>query len=181
MEHRYIMTAFGKDRPGVVADVSHLIFECGGNLEDSAMTRLEDEFAIILLFSVESENAGDILLKECRRLEREKGVSAFFRQVGGAGRSYDQDRAEHVLHVEGIDHTGIVYGVSSLLAEKNLNITNLSSKRLYSPESGTARYRMEIRVTVPDDLPLQTLRNQLAELADRLHVDILMEQKTVDS
>jgi glycine cleavage system transcriptional repressor len=86
MEHVYIMNAFGKDRPGVVADVSRLIFECGGNLEDSAMTRLEDEFAIILLFSVESENAGDPLLNDCRRLEKEKGVSAFFSAVDGTAR-----------------------------------------------------------------------------------------------
>jgi len=37
MERRYILTAFGKDRPGVVADVSRLIFECGLNLEDLTM------------------------------------------------------------------------------------------------------------------------------------------------
>jgi glycine cleavage system transcriptional repressor len=71
MDLRYILTAFGKDRPGVVADVSRIIYEIGGNLEDSTMTRLLDEFAIILLFSVR-DNVDELLLKECRRLEREK-------------------------------------------------------------------------------------------------------------
>lgn len=36
------MTAFGKDRPGIVADVSQVLYENGCNLEDSTMTLLAD-------------------------------------------------------------------------------------------------------------------------------------------
>ena len=72
MEKKFIMTAFCKDRPGIVADVSQVIYENGCNLEDSSMTSLSDEFAIILLLSGREE--GDLeeqLSKGCRRLERD--------------------------------------------------------------------------------------------------------------
>ena len=67
------MTAFGKDRPGIVADVSQIIYENGCNLEDSTMTLLEDEFTIILLFAGhEKGRLEENLLNDCRRLEKEK-------------------------------------------------------------------------------------------------------------
>ena len=51
MERKFVMTVSGKDRPGIVADVSQLIFETNCNLEDSTMTRLADQFAVILLWT----------------------------------------------------------------------------------------------------------------------------------
>ena len=55
MQNRYIMTAFGKDRPGIVADVTSVLYETGCNLEDSTMSMLSDEFTINLLFSSSDE------------------------------------------------------------------------------------------------------------------------------
>ena len=81
MKQRFIMTAFGKDRPGIVADVTELIYESGCNLEDSHMTRLSDEFAMILLFSGNAEGLQDRLVKGCRRLEVEKDLSAYIRRA----------------------------------------------------------------------------------------------------
>ena len=47
----YALSAIGKDRPGIVADVAGLIYECGGNLEDSSMTLLGTQFALLILLS----------------------------------------------------------------------------------------------------------------------------------
>jgi glycine cleavage system regulatory protein len=38
-----------RDRPGIVADLAQLVFDCEANLEDSRMTLLGNEFAAILL------------------------------------------------------------------------------------------------------------------------------------
>jgi len=56
MEKKFIMTAFGTDRPGIVADVTQLIYEHDCNLEDSTMTRLSDEFTMMFLFSGQGED-----------------------------------------------------------------------------------------------------------------------------
>jgi glycine cleavage system transcriptional repressor len=56
MDKKSIMTAFSKDRPGIVADVTEVIFDNGCNLEDSTMTNILDEFAIILLFAGEGDD-----------------------------------------------------------------------------------------------------------------------------
>jgi glycine cleavage system transcriptional repressor len=176
MDQRFIMTAFGEDRPGIVADVTRILFENGCNLEDSTMTLLADEFSLILLFSCQGQNVEEVLLKECRRLERDKGISAFLRPLktrpGGGRKGFSRC----TLHVEGLDQAGIVYRISQFLAERELNILDLKSRVKPSPESGTTLYVMDIHVQVPEGTPMQKVEEGLARVADELHVDIIVSQ-----
>ena len=172
MATRYIMTAFGSDRPGIVADVTRLLFENGCNLEDNSMTLLADEFTLILLFSCADSSVEERLLQECRRLERDKGISAFIRPLKARQDAATAGVVPCVLHVEGLDQAGIVFKVSQYLADKNVNIIDLNSKVKESPESGTALYLMDIDVRVPKSLSFDQLEAGLASVADELHVDI---------
>ena len=49
MKRWFALSAIGRDRPGIVADLAELIYECDCNLEDSSMTILGSEFAVLLL------------------------------------------------------------------------------------------------------------------------------------
>jgi glycine cleavage system transcriptional repressor len=172
MEKRFIITAFGKDRPGIVADVTQVLYENGCNLEDSTMTLLSDEFALILLFTGQEEGLEERLVKDCRRLEKEKGLSAFIRPVSGEKVETKAPIETRSLHVEGIDQAGIVYKVSRYLSDNKINIANLLSRRTISAESGTAIYTMEIQVEIPEGTVLDDLETGLARIGDQLNVDI---------
>jgi len=168
---RFIMTAFGHDRPGVVADVAELVYEHDCNLEDSTMTRLADEFAVILLFTGGGEDLERSLGRACRRLEREKGISAFIRPVQEACMTTPRG-TPRLLHVQGIDHAGIVYRISRHLADRGVNILNLTSRREPLPESGTTRYLMDMLLDIPQDMPVRELEEGLEPLEEELQVDI---------
>ncbi len=174
MVKKFIMTAFCKDRPGIVADITESIFETGCNLEDSTMTSMLDEFAIILLFSGEGDGLEEQLLKDCRRLEREKGITAFLRSVEVKDRRVPEKIYTKTINVEGIDQGGIVYKVSRFLADNNINIENLASRRLLSPETGTAIYSMEIKVQVPEGVSLNQLEKGLSKVGEELNVEIVI-------
>lgn len=179
MPKKFIMTAFSKDRPGVVADISQVIFENGCNLEDSAMTNLSDEFALILLFSPLSGEAGaDIEAKlsaECRRLERDKGISAFIRSVDVEPPAAAAGTYSKMIEVEGFDQAGIVFKVSRFLTDNQINITRLNSRVSNSPESGAAIYHMDVAVDIPEGLSLEKVEDGLNQIGDELHVDIRVE------
>ena len=176
MDNRFIMTAFGKDRPGITADVTKLLFENGCNLEETTMTLLADEFTVILLFSCKDEHIDDTLLMECRRLEREKNISAFVRPLGARQELKNTGYTDHVLHVEGLDQTGIVYKVSQFLSDNRLNIVALKSVVEASPQSGTAMYVMDLHIQVPAGASMDEIEQGLSEVADELHVDITLVQ-----
>jgi len=171
MSNRYIMTAFGKDRPGIVADVTRVLFDNGCNLEENSMTLLADEFTLILLFSSSEKGIEERLQPECRRLEKERGISAFIRPLG---ERRPQPKAEkmYVVEVEGLDQSGIVYKVSQHLANQGVNILDLKSVVKSTPESGTALYQMQIQIQAPTDISAGDIEAGLQSVADELHVDI---------
>ena len=175
MGQRFIMTAFGKDRPGIAADVTEILYQNGCNLEDTSMTLLAGEFTLILLFTAGSADVAGPLSKACRRLEQEKGISAFLRPLESQERvKPDSGVFARTLHVEGLDQAGIVFKVSRFLADNHINITDLKSMVKASPESGTALYVMDIRVQIPKGADMEQLAKGLHTVADDLNVDITL-------
>jgi len=172
MTGRFIMTAFGKDRPGIVADVTRVLYENGCNLEENSMTLLADEFTLILLFSTSDAEIEDRLLAECRRLEKDRCISAFIRPLGERKDLSLPSVHSYVVEVEGLDQSGIVYQVSQHLADRGHNILDLKSMVKSSPESGTALYQMQIKIQAQAGVSADEIEADLSSVADALHVDI---------
>ena len=172
MEKQFIMTAFSKDRPGIVADITEVIYENGCNLEDSTMTKMLDEFVIILMFTGNREGLEDRLAKDCRRLEKEKGISAYIRPAKDEAEQKQIPFSTITINVEGIDQTGIVFKVTRFLADNDINIENLTSRRFISPESGTAMYFMEIEAQVPETVSREHVEKGLSQVGEKLNLDI---------
>lgn len=173
MQKRYILTAFGKDRPGIVADVTRALYENECNLEDTAMTMLADEFTINLLFSSHNDQIESLLHESCRSLEEQKNIAAFIRPLQDGSRiSYPEMAPGWNLHIEGIDQAGIVYKISRFLADNNLNIIDLKSTVKVTPESGSALYLMDIHIQRPDTGSEKGVREGLNTVAEELNVEI---------
>ena len=176
MANRYIMTAFGKDRAGIVADVTRLLYENDCNLEDTTMSMLADEFTLSLLFSSRLPDIEKLLTRECRRLELDKKISAFVRPLSPQQEKKQRSYKTCTLHIEGLDQAGIVYKTSQFLADRQLSIIQLDSATSASPQSGATIYNMTIYIQVPEELPFDQLEENLSTVADELHVDITMER-----
>ena len=176
MPQRFIMTAFGKDRVGIVADVTRLLYDSDCNLEDTTMSMLADEFTLTLLFSCQQPQIEVQLAKECRRLEMDKGISAFVRPLESPRPKSAKGYKTCSLQIEGLDQAGIVYKTSQFLTDRGLNIIHLDSTAKASPQSGAAIYSMKIHIQVPEEIPLDRIEEELSQLADELHVEVNMER-----
>lgn len=176
MDQRFIMTAFGQDRPGIVADVTRILYENGCNLEETSMSQLADEFTLILLFTSRTPQIEELLSRECRRLELERGISAFLRPLQQRAPKADKAVVTRVLHVEGEDQSGIVYKVSRFLADQGVNIVDLTSEVQPTPGSGSPFYVMNLHVQIPVGLADAELEAGLAAVADDLNVDVSLRR-----
>lgn len=176
MSPTFLLTAFSKDRVGIVADISRVIFENGYNLEDSSMTYLAGEFAILLLLSAPSsmtqEMVVDNLSTECRRLEREKNITAYIRPVSPQDDVMKNNSTSKTITVEGLDQAGIVYKISQYLADTQINIRTLDSEIRQTPQSGGSLYSMTIVVDIPSELSLIELEDDLTAIGNQLNVDV---------
>ena len=176
MQNRYLMTAFGKDRPGIVADVTSVLYETGCNLEDTTMSMLSDEFTINLLFSSSDGTIEEKLRDRCAELEEAKDISAFIRPLRERAAVSPSTAAIATIHVEGLDQAGIVYKISQYLADNSLNIIDLKSIVKTTPESGTSLYLMDIHIQLSGDATPESIEAGLDDVAEELNVEITVSR-----
>ena len=179
MRRWFALSAIGRDRPGIVADLAGLIYECDCNLEDSSMTVLGSEFAVLLLLSCEGEDVERRLSAGCKRLEWEKRLTVFFRPLEGDGppRPAGTPGAPIECAVTGVDKAGIVARVARVLADHGVNIIALSTQSRPEPESGTPIYTMRIQMIVPRAVDRRLLRAELERVAAELRVDLTLADR----
>jgi glycine cleavage system transcriptional repressor len=175
MRRWFILSAIGRDRPGLVAELASLALECDANLEDSRMTILGTDFAVILLCSSTDPTTGDRLAVGAKRLERDHGLTILLRHLEGGPRSAVPAPGTRLYRVEaaGEDRAGIVAGICRELAQRGVNIVELTTQSRPGP-GGSPHYEMALRVELPGDLDPRALREALEAEADRLVIDVAL-------
>lgn len=174
MKSWYALSAIGRDRPGIVADLAELIYECDCNLEDSSMTILGSEFAVLLLLSSAGPDAEQRLSAECKRLEWEKRLTVFFRPLEGEPVPYaTRARARRYnLQAIGVDRAGIVAKIARCLADHAVTIAEMTTQSRPEPESGTPIYIMRMELDVPQQADIATLGRRLQDIGEDLQVEV---------
>jgi glycine cleavage system transcriptional repressor len=179
MKTYFILSAMGKDRPGIVADVSEVIYECGGNIEDSSMSLLRNHFALLLLFSTEREEVNQKLSSALKRLEWEKKLTVFYSPITfeEAYPKLKEQTNRFKITTSGVDHAGIVFRVCRLLADRGINIIDMETHRVLSAESGTPLFEMDMDIGIPQSVLEQGLREDLHRLANELMIDLVLKKE----
>jgi glycine cleavage system transcriptional repressor len=174
MKQWFALSAIARDHPGIVADLAELIYDCDCNLEDSSMTVLGSEFAVLLLLSGQGAELERRLTSACKRLEWEKRVTVFVRPLEGEPIQYHpgEQTTPCELRATGVDKAGIVARVARCLADHGINITQMRTHSRPEPGSGTAIYTMEIHMDVPMAVGVTALSERLDRIADELHIHI---------
>ena len=171
MNRTWMLTALGKDQPGIVAGVTTILYERGCNLEDSAMSRLAGEFAIMLVFCAPGRLSQAKLERAFRGLSHQLNLVTHLKALTGAERVSPRAGRPYLLSVYGADRPGIVSRVSTLLARLNVNITDVSTHRTRAT-AAKPLYLMVLDIELPSRLSANRLEQRLRALAKLLGVRV---------
>ena len=160
-----IITAIGSDRPGIVSELSGIITTHGGNVEESRMSRLGSDFAIIMLVSVSTdwEESIEVALQSINDLT----ISTKLTQIQEIG-----DNKKYKIGLNGADNEGIVKVLSKYLAEKSINVLEMETHISHAPISGTPLFNLNASVSVPNDVEETVIQSDLSQIAQKLGVEI---------
>ncbi|MCL6648546.1 MAG: DUF58 domain-containing protein [Chloroflexi bacterium] len=126
-----LLTAVGRDRPGIVAAVSEALWRAGCNLEDASMTLLRGEFAVLLIAKRPPELTTEALASQLQALADRSGLQIMVKELSPQeSESLPRVGRPYAIHIYGEDRTGIVHQISSLLAARGVNITDVNTRVL---------------------------------------------------
>ena len=173
MRRWFILSAIGRDRPGLVSELARLVLDSDANLEDSRMTILGSDFAVILLCSSSAAGSADSLAVGAKRLEREYGLTILLRHLDAGPRPAVPAPGTRLYRIEaaGEDKAGIVASICGVLAERGVNIVELATRSQPGP-GGAPNYELDLKAEVPDACDIRALREALDKEADRLVLDL---------
>lgn len=173
MKQNIVITALGKDRPGIVAAVTQVLYEAGCNLEDSSMTILEGEFAMILVASLPEGIQIESLNKKFEGVRKNLGLSISLKAMSREETQTKKSPLQpQMISVYGLDQSGIVYRVAELLAKEKVNITDVNTKRVLDGKSHL--YMMMLEVEPPSGANLQDLQTKLEALGKELAITVTL-------
>lgn len=174
--NQLVISAIGSDRPGIVNDLSQLIVNNSGNIDDSRMTVLGGEFAIILLISA-SENELSNIEKILNEKSSEFELNIITKQTNNtiANDSALDKKIPYIVEVLAMDNPGIVYKLTDFFSTREINIQSLQTDRYPAPHTGTQMFAIEMVITVPQSIIINDLRDDFLDLCEDMNLDASIE------
>jgi glycine cleavage system transcriptional repressor len=172
MPKNIVLTLTGRDKIGLVDNVTNVIAKRTGNVIASRMARLGGEFAILMLVSVPDSEFTN--LDQDFQQVRGEGYQVTLLQTEDDSKKY-AGWLPYEIEVTGADHEGIIHEISHHLATQRINIENMDTSSAPAPMSGTPLFTMKGIVLVPPHLNFHVLSDELEEIGDKLNVNVKVE------
>ncbi|MFV1996573.1 MAG: glycine cleavage system protein R [Acidiferrobacterales bacterium] len=172
MSHYLVISAVGQDRPGIVNQLSRAILDNGCNVEDSRMTVLGGEFALILMVSG-GWDAIARLEDQTSSLQEDLGLAIVARRT--EQRADTLGLVPYEIDVVSMDHPGIVHEVAEFFSNRKINIEEMNTSSYAAAHTGTPMFSLKMTIAAPADIPIAQLRDEFAEFCDDLNLDAALE------
>lgn len=169
---QFALSVVGRDRPGIVAEVSRVLFELGCNIEDSTCTILSGQFAMILVIAHQKFSSAAEIDPFFDPVRKSMGLTVSLhtlkdeeisREKGFGGRP-------HIISVYGADRPGIVYSVARELARLQVNVTDLNTQVVGAKDRPV--YMMVLEVDIPESVDMKELEREFDKIRKELSVSI---------
>lgn len=167
MQQQYIISYVGVDRPGLVDQISRIIHQVQGSWQSSRSVNLAGMFSGMVQISLptsEEQNLKDSLHK----LESES-LQISLIPILAQGKANESLLEVRVM---GADRTGIVKEFSSILSGLGANLEELETDIGPAPMSGELTFTAIARVSIPENLDIDRIREALEDLSDDLIVEL---------
>ena len=161
--NRIIITAIGVDKPGLVDQISSIINDNDGNIENSKMIKIENQFAMIIDFL--SSNDLDTIKTNLQYIE-ELEITYKLAEI-----SKENNKTNKYI-ITGADNQGIINRVSNFFSKRNINIVEVNTNIELAPITGSPLFNMKITVTYNDSHNIDDLYSKLSNLCENLNLDI---------
>jgi phosphoserine phosphatase len=170
-----VVTVLGKDRSGLVAEITKLIASEKGNIVDIEQSVIRGLFSMFMLVDLEKTKTGnkkfsEKLDKVGKRLGVNITTTPYAKYDGFAPTTKKHEL--YKLTIMGIDKPGVVASVSETIYSSNTNIENI--KMIARGDLLV----MEMLIDLKNEEQLQQLKSALRGVGEKIGMDIVLQPES---
>jgi glycine cleavage system transcriptional repressor len=162
------LSAIGRDRPGIVAEVTRALLGHSLNITHSRMGVLGGRFSMMLIVAAPEGTDLDAVREELARTSDRLALDAYSLSELGAAADAAPAEPSHVVTVHGVDHPGIVHALAARLAARDVNVYDMTTGLA---DTG-GLHAMVLEVALPAGLDPEALGAMLAEVGAEQGVEV---------
>jgi len=167
---KIIINVSGKDRLGIISDITKEISQLNGNIETSKMIQLGLEFNMLILASINDKDL-DALDK---RLSSYQDLSIIIKTTEPNKSEITKNKFVFIL--KGSDNEGIVHSCTKMFNNFNINVIDLETKLFNAPNTGSPLFYIKAIIDLASLNNLDTFKNQIKLFEDDNNVVIKLIQ-----
>lgn len=168
MSDQMVITALGADRPGIVDELSQVLYSQNLNIEDSRMSSLGGAFAVLLLVTG-SKQAIDEFIGNTAQIEAALQMQLLIR--ASESEKTGDGLVPYQVEVVAMDNPGIVHNLAGFFASRQINIVDLETDCYPAAHTGTPMFSMLLTIGVPAGMSIKKLRAEFLDTCDELNID----------
>jgi glycine cleavage system transcriptional repressor len=164
---RAVISTIGRDRPGIVNDLTETVSRLQLNIEDSRMAVLGGEFAVLMSVSGDAA-ALEELDQRLAEFARAADFAYLFRPTETRPPA---PSLPFEVRVVAMDHPGIVHGIAGFFSSRDINIRDLETVAEHAAHTGTPIFNLAMTVEVPPGVRIGQLRAEFESYCDDHDLD----------
>lgn len=172
MQQLLVISALGENRPDTLHGITRLIRDCGCNLQETRMTVLGSDFAMLLLVA---GNWSAIARLEAALPKLEQQLALRISHHRTDERAARNDLVPYAVDVVCVDQPGIVYSLADYFMTRNIGIAEFATRTYAAAHTGAPMFSVQMAINVPASMHIGMLRDEFMDFCDHLNLDAVLE------
>ena len=170
-----VLSTVGPDRKGMADDIANIAIEFDCNIEDSKMSVLGGEFAVIMLISGEEKSINE-MISNADVLGKRFNMKINIKETTAP--HVMQQGIPYMLESISMDTPGIVHSITKYLRELSINIEDLETDKSSAPLTGSPMFHMRASIIIPTSVNLSDFKEHLSDIEHEMNLDIHLKAVT---
>ncbi len=175
MGKQFVISVMSKDRPGIIADVTSVIYDLGGDLADLDQSVMGGFFSMILMAEFGESIEKQQLLQAFLDINSETTIEASIKEIETSFSTVKRDLPGEtfVVTAQAKNRKGLVKTLGVFFYGRKINVLDL-----VTTVSGGV-YTMIFQVDLSHIKDMPKLREELTELAQAEELELVMQHNDI--
>ncbi len=175
--NKFVLSVIGQDKPGILAEISTILFTYGCNIEDVSQTILQTEFASIFIVVNPDDHSLDTIGQSLNAALGGKELSAHLRPMAPVCNAVSSSTQPFVITTRGVDKPGTISAVTKAIASLQCNVVNF--RAIITSEADVDEMIMIFEVDMPQNVEHRRLRQVMQDACQSFGLDVSVQHREI--